>query len=253
MKTLTTLLVLLIPAFTFAQTTRVIVRAQAKDAKFIGTGIGGAYVIIRNDLTGEILAKGLTAGNSGNTDVLMNQPHKRHDRLTDDQTAKFEADLKLDAPTFVTIEATAPVNRKSSAVKASTQLWLIPGKPIDEDGIILQIPGLMVDILEPQSHQVITQTSLKDNQLKLRINLVMMCGCVINKNGVWKSDNLEVKALVKKDGTKFGEVPLSFASQDNIFEGMLSVKEKGMYEVQIYAYDRVNKNTGMDRINFVIQ
>ncbi|MDQ1088685.1 hypothetical protein [Siphonobacter sp. SORGH_AS_1065] len=253
LKILTTTLVLLTSTFTFAQTTKVIVRAQAKDAKFIGTGIGGAYVIIRNELTGEILAKGLTSGNSGNTDLLMNQPYKRHNRLTDDQTARFEADLKLDAPTFVTVEAIAPVNRKSSAVKASTQLWLIPGKPIDGDGIILQIPGLMVDILEPQSHQVITQTTLKDNQVKIRINLVMMCGCVINKNGFWKSDNIEVKALVKKDGMKFGEIPLSFASQDNIFEGMLSVKDKGMYEIQIYAYDQVNKNTGIDRINFVIQ
>ncbi len=253
MKTLTTIILLLIPAFIFAQTTKVVVRAQAKDAKFIGTGIGGAYVIIRNDLTGEILAKGLTTGNSGNNDVLMKQPHQRHTRLSDDQTAKFEANLALDTPTFVTIEAIAPVNRKSSAVKASTQLWLIPGKPIDEDGIILQIPGMMVDILEPQSHQVFTQTTLKDHQLKLRINLVMMCGCVINKNGFWKSDNLEVKALVKKDGMKFGEVSLSFTSQDNIFEGMLSVHEKGLYEVQIYAYDRVNKNTGIDRINFVIQ
>ncbi|MFT4032842.1 MAG: hypothetical protein QM669_10520 [Siphonobacter sp.] len=250
---LITALLALLSHLGFSQSTKVIVRARAKDAKFIGTGIGGAYVVIRNDLTGEILAKGITTGTSGNTDLMLKTPHKRYDHLADDKTAKFEADIKLDEPTFVTVEATAPVNRRSSAVKVSTQLWLIPGKPIDEEGIVLEIPGFMLDILEPQTHQVISQTSLRDNQVKLKINLVMMCGCVINKGGVWNSDQIEVKAFVKKDGVPYGEVSLQFASQDNIFEGWLNAKDKGMYEVQIYAYDRITKNTGVDRINFVIQ
>lgn len=250
---LSTFLLCLMACYGFAQSTKVVVRARAKDAKFIGTGIGGAYVVIRHDLTGEILAQGLTTGTSGNTDLMLKTPHQRYDRLTDDQTARFEANLKLDAPTFVTIEATAPINRKSAAVKASTQLWLIPGKAIDGEGIILEIPGFMLDILEPQTHQVLSLNALKDSQIKLKINLVMMCGCVITKGGVWNSEQIEVKAFVKKDGVARGEVPLNFAGMDNIFEGSLPIKEKGMYEVQIYAYDRITKNTGLDRMNFVIQ
>lgn len=233
--------------------TRVIVRAKAKDAKFIGTGIGGAYVIVRNEMTGEILSKGLTTGISGNTDWILKTPHKRNDRLTDEQTAKFEAVVDIDEPTFVTIEAIAPVNRKSSAIKATTQLWLIPGKDIDGEGIILDMPGFILDILEPQTHRVTLLETMKDKKIKIKINLVMLCGCVINKGGVWDSEQIEVKALVKKDGQQYKELALSMTGIDNIFDAVLDVRETGMYEVQVYAYDRITKNTGVDKTNFVIQ
>jgi hypothetical protein len=29
----------------------------------------------------------------------------------------------------------------------------------------------------------------------------MMCGCVIDKGGVWNSDEIEVKGILKKDGS----------------------------------------------------
>ncbi|MDJ1486262.1 hypothetical protein QNI16_37620 [Cytophagaceae bacterium YF14B1] len=248
----TLLIALFLSLYTFAQPTKVIVRAKAKDAKFIGTGIGGAYIVIRNDLTGEILAKGLTTGASGNTDLIMKTPYTRNLPLTDEKTAKFETLIDIKEPTFVTIEAIAPVNRKSAAVTVSTQLWLIPGKAIDGEGVVLEIPGFILDILEPQTHQVIQIASLKNNQVKIKINLVMMCGCVINKGGIWNADNIDVKALVKKDGTPQNEVVLK-SIQDNIFEGLLPVSDKGNYEIQVYAYDKVTKNTGVDKINFVIQ
>ncbi|MDJ1497250.1 hypothetical protein QNI19_30205 [Cytophagaceae bacterium DM2B3-1] len=248
----TLLITLFLSLYTFAQPTKVIVRAKAKDAKFIGTGIGGAYIVIRNDLTGEILAKGLTTGASGNTDLIMKTPYTRNLPLTDEKTAKFETLIDIKEPTFVTIEAIAPVNRKSAAVTASTQLWLIPGKAIDGEGVVLEIPGFILDILEPQTHQVIQIASLKNNQVKIKINLVMMCGCVINKGGIWNADNIDVKALVKKDGTPQNEVVLK-SIQDNIFEGLIPVSDKGNYEIQVYAYDKVTKNTGVDKINFVIQ
>lgn len=246
------LLTFFLSLYTFAQPTKVIVRAKAKDAKFIGTGIGGAYIIIRNQLTGEILAKGVTTGASGNTELIMNTPYTRNMSLTDEKTAKFETLIDIKEPTFVTIEAIAPVNRKSATVTVSTQVWLVPGKAIDGEGIVLEIPGFILDILEPQTHQVIQITSLKNNQLKIKINLVMMCGCVINKGGIWNADNIDVKALVKKEGTSQNEVVLK-NSQDNIFEGLLPVSDKGSYEIQVYAYDKVTKNTGVDKINFVIQ
>ena len=236
-----------------AQPTKVIVRVKAKDAKFIGTGIGGAYVVVRNDLTGEILAKGLTSGISGNTDLILKTPHKRSDRLTDDKTAKFEALVNIDEPTFVTIETTSPVNRKSSAIKASTQLWLIPGKPIDEEGIVLDVPGFILDILEPQTHRILMLDSITNKKVKIKINLVMLCGCAITKGGVWDSEQIEVKAIIKKDGVKTKDSILTITSVDNIFEGSLDVTGLGVYEIQVYAYDKITKNTGVDRINFVVQ
>ncbi|MBE9464393.1 hypothetical protein ACFP1I_05610 [Dyadobacter subterraneus] len=236
-----------------AQPTKLVIRAKAKDAKFIGTGIGGAYVVVKNDLTGEILAKGLTTGASGNTGLILKTPHKRNDRLTDDKTAKFEATINIDEPTFVTVEVIAPVNRKSSAIKASMQLWLIPGKNIDEEGIVLDMPGFILDILEPQTHRILILEKMAEKKVKIKINLTMLCGCAIIKGGVWDSEQIEVKAIVKKDGVKYKDLNLGITPVDNIFEGILDVNAIGMYEVQVYGYDKITKNTGVDRINFVIQ
>jgi hypothetical protein len=36
---------------------------------------------------------------------------------------------------------------------------------------------------------------------QFQANIVMMCGCVIDKGGVWNSDEIEVKGILKKDGS----------------------------------------------------
>ena len=236
-----------------AQSTKLIVRAKAKDAKFIGTGIGGAYVIVRNNLTGEILAKGLTTGASGNTDLIMKKPFSRGQALTDSTTAKFEASIDISEPTFVDIEVLAPVNRKSAAVKGSTQIWLIPGKPILGEGIVIEVPGFILDVLYPNTHQVIKLDAVKKGILTFKASLTMTCGCPITKGGVWNADDITIRAVVKKEGVRLGEEPLHLTAQPNIFEGNLSVKEKGNYELLIYAYDPKTGNTGVDKINFVLQ
>lgn len=236
-----------------AQSAKIVIRAKAKDAKFIGTGIGGAYVMIRNNLTGEILAKGLTSGASGNTDLIMKKPISRWQSLTDSTTAKFEATISLTEPTFVDIEVVAPVNRKNAAVKASTQVWLIPGKDIPGDGIVVEIPGLILDVLYPNTHEVIKLETLKNGELKFRSSLTLMCGCPISKAGVWNSDDIDIRAIVKKENVLLQEQPLSITQQTNIFEGAIKVSAKGNYELTIYAYDKKTGNSGVDKINFVIQ
>jgi hypothetical protein len=238
--------------YSHGQTTKLIVRAQAKDAKFIGTGIGGAYVTVRNNLTGEILAKGLTTGTSGNTDLMMKGKVKRGLPVIDTATAKFEAAIAVSEPTFVDIEAVAPVTRRNAAVKSTTQVWLIPGKDIIGEGILLEFPGFILDVLSPSTHEFIKLEELKGD-LKLKVSLTMMCGCTITKGGIWDADGIEVKAIVKKEGIRINEVPLYITSKANIFEGDLKTHTKGNYEMIIYAYDAKTGNTGVDRINFVIQ
>ena len=135
----------------FAQETNVMIRAKAKDAKFIGTSIGGAKILVKDALTGEILAEGITEGSTGNTDKIMQQDWKRSEQLTDENTAGFKAVLDIQAPKFITVEAYAPINKKQAEVMSSTQLWVIPGKDITGDGVVLDIPGFVVDILSPQT------------------------------------------------------------------------------------------------------
>ena len=52
--------------------TNFVVTVKAKDSKFIGTAAGGARVIIRDQRTGDIIANGITAGGTGDTDAVVN-------------------------------------------------------------------------------------------------------------------------------------------------------------------------------------
>lgn len=236
----------------FATETKLMVRAKAKDAKFVGSSIGGAHVIVRNTLNGEILAEGNTVGATGNTDLIMKSPHERYTQLSDDKTAGFLAIVDIDKPTFVRVEVLSPVNKKNAQIQASTELWLIPGKDILGDGVVLEIPGFVIDILEPNTHQYISLESIPASGIKITANIVMMCGCPIGKDGIWDSNLMEVKALVQKDGASFGETVLDNPSQ-NTFEGTLKLTEAGYYQITVYAYNSKTGNTGVDTINFVVR
>lgn len=231
--------------------TKVIVRAKAKDAKFIGTSIGGAMVIIRNQLTQEILAQGTTTGSTGNTQLIMSTPRARYDQIADENTAQFLAEIDIDAPVFVTIEVLAPINRKHAVVASSTELWLIPGKDLLGDGIVLEIPGFVVDILKPRTHQFIGLSSLENNTLEIQANIVMMCGCTISDGGLWDANKIEVKAIISKQGKKMGEVDLKI-NTPNFFVGQFKITEPGTYEIIVYAYNPQTNNTGVDKVNYII-
>jgi len=249
--TLSILLCFFISTLLFATETNIIIRAKAKDAKFIGSSLGGAYVIVKNKMTGEILAKGKTEGSTGNTDLIMKTPWKRGHPITDDNTAKFMVSLDIDEPTFITIEVLAPFNNRQASARVSTELWLIPGKHILGDGIILEVPGFIIDILKPRTHHYISLDSIKDEPFKIQANIVMMCGCTINKDGIWNSDNMEVKGIFKKNGEFFKEINMSLTSV-NLFEGDIDIQSAGNYELIVYAYNQNSANTGVDKVNYII-
>ncbi len=127
-----------------ALTTKLIVRAKSKDAKFVGTSMGGAHIVIKDSETGKVLAEGLTAGGTGNTQRIMVAPHMRFGKLSDSSTAKFETVLEIDEPILLTIDVEAPYGFKPDTVKISTQIWLIPGKHITGDGVIVEVPGFSI-------------------------------------------------------------------------------------------------------------
>lgn len=247
----TTLLIVLLSNLSFGTDTDIIVRAKAKDAKFIGSSIGGAFVIIKEKLTGEILAKGKTEGSTGNTNLIMNTPKERYSSISEESTAKFMATIDIDEPIFVTIEVYAPENKKMARVNASTELWLIPGKHILGDGVVVEIPGFVVDILGPRTHQYIPLESVRNEPLKLQANIVMMCGCPISEGGLWDSEPMEVKAIVKIDGKTVNEISLKNVST-NLFEADMNINSSGQYELIVYAYDSRTGNTGVDKVNYVI-
>ncbi|WP_346838106.1 hypothetical protein [Microbulbifer sp. SAOS-129_SWC] len=241
----TLLLLISIPAL--AVPTEIVVHARAKDAKFVGTSMGGALVRIRDADSGRILAEGLTRGGTGDTKKIMQQPHTRYGDITEGAAA-FSATLDIDAPQFLTVEVLSPQAKKQARVLAQTQTWLVPGKPIDGAGLVVEIPGFVVDVLAPQTHSVAGGDSVA-----IRANVVMMCGCAVTAGGLWNGSALDVAAIVRKDGKPFKTVPLKMQAQPNTFAGALTSLAPGVYQVQVYAYDPKSKNTGLDQTTFIVK
>lgn len=230
-----------------AQETRLMIRVQAEDAKFIGTSIGGAKVIVREVESGEILAQGLTKGSTGDTKKIMEQPQQRRQHLSDEETAGFEAVLEIDEPVFVSVEALGPVAKKQASVLSSTQLWLIPGKDILGDGLILKIPGFVVDILSPQTHERIKENT----EIEIKANVVLMCGCPVSEGGIWDASNYEITAIITSENGEKQELGLKPTEKESTFSQKLQLK-KGLYNIKVYAYDAATGNTGLDQTNIII-
>jgi hypothetical protein len=154
MKRLLVLGILLSGVFLFsiseAVQTKLVVRAKSKDAKFVGTKMGGALVIIKESETGKVLVKGLTAGETGDTGKIMKAPKTRFGHIADG-VAGFETAIDISEPTLITIDVLAPYMHKDNLIKSSTQMWLIPGKDITGEGIIIEVPGFSVDARAPES------------------------------------------------------------------------------------------------------
>ena len=242
--------VLILCVFTvqgFGQETNIMIRAKASDAKFIGSSIGGAKIIVKDAVTGAILAEGITHGSTGDTDKIMKQDWKRSEDLSDDNTAGFLAKIDIDKPKFITVEALGPVNKKQASVLSSTQLWVIPGKDIAGDGVVLEIPGFVVDILSPQTHERISASE----KINLTANVVMMCGCPVTKDGIWDAGKYEVKAIITGNDGISTEVELMAGEKPSTFKAEVTL-EKGLYEVLIYAYDSGTGNTGLDKTNIIV-
>jgi hypothetical protein len=139
------------PAFSAEKiVTKVIVRVVSKDSKVVGSGVGGAFVRIKNLESGEILAQGKQEGGTGDTDRIMVQSHKRGEVLFGTPDAAFyQAEILLHKPTQVEIFAEAPLAYPHALQKGSKTITLIPGKHILGEGVTIELNGLIVNILSP--------------------------------------------------------------------------------------------------------
>lgn len=227
--------------------TTVVVRAQANDAKFIGDGMGGAMITILDTATGDTLAHGLTKGGTGDTERLVRDPVERYEQLSTPGAAKFEATLSLQQPRLVTIQAMAPYGEPHAAVTSSTQKWLIPGKDITGDGIILKIPGFVITNRLPEKTAITT-----GEPIPVRSHIVMMCGCPTSDGGLWDSSEYEIKAQLRKGGTLIKEIPLTFTGDTSLFEGTLTASDAGKYTILVYAFHPKTGNTGVAKTDITV-
>ena len=138
------------PLFSAAVATKVMVRAVSRDAKIIGTAVGAAKITIRDLSTGTVLAQGIQEGGTGDTQRIMLEPRKRGQTVYDTEgAAGFVATLMLGQPTVVEITAEGPLGTPQSTQRASKTLLLIPGEHILGEGVLLEIHGFTVALVEP--------------------------------------------------------------------------------------------------------
>jgi hypothetical protein len=233
-----------------AEPTDITVRVLGKDSKFIGSSMGGARVIVRDAGTGEILAQGVTSGSTGDTERIMGPQDDARGVRSSDGAAKFVATLDLDAPRLIEVEAYGPLAQPQAAQRATATQWVVPGRHISGgDGWVLELPGYVVDVLAPPAHVKLPPETAS---VELRANVALMCGCPITPGGLWDADTLEVKALIKRNGTVLPPIDLAYAGETSQFKGAVPVFGAGLYDVTVYAHNPDNGNTGLDRTTFVV-
>lgn len=238
----------LAPSCALAEPTDIIVRVLSKDAKFIGTSMGGMRITMRDAETGEMLATGLTEGGTGDTERIMHERGGRRAQLSDASAAKYQVTLDLDAPRLVEVEAYGPLAQRQAAQRIVSTQWVIPGRHITGgDGWVLELPGFAVDVLSPPAHVRVGDAK----EVKVRANVVTMCGCPVEPKGIWDAERYEVQAIVTVNGKQVGRVPLGFAGETSQFAGSVPVDAPGFYDVLVYAYDPETGNTGLDRTTFI--
>ncbi|MCZ6481500.1 MAG: hypothetical protein ACE1Z6_03850 [Candidatus Methylomirabilales bacterium] len=138
------------PAAAAGIPTKVIVRAVSRDAKVIGTNVGGARITIRDTTTGMVLAEGVQKGGTGNTKLIMIKPRARGATVYNTPNAAgFLATVMLERPTVVEVTAEGPLGTPQSTQRVSKTLLLVPGQDVLGEGILLEIHGFTVALLAP--------------------------------------------------------------------------------------------------------
>lgn len=238
------------PAAVQAEATPLTVRVLAKDAKFIGEGMGGVRVLVRDADTGALLAEGVTSGATGDTDRLVRQPRARGAALSGPGDARFDTTLDLKEPRRVTVEAYGPLGQLQSAVTASQTQWVLPGRrPHGPDGWVLELPGLAVDVVEPVAY---ARGAKPGDAVPLTANVVLMCGCDVTPGGVWNADEYRIDYRVVRDGATVAEGAMAYAGRPSRFQGAFTPDRGGVYQVLVSAYHPRTGNAGVDRATVVV-
>jgi hypothetical protein len=237
----------------FAQTggkeTKIMIRAIARDAKVIGTHVGGARITVRDTATGEILAQGMQQGGTGDTDTIMKKPRTRGMALYNTPDASgFLAVLHLEKPTVVEISAEGPLGNAQATQRSSKTLLLVPGEDVLGDGILLEIHGFIITPLAPLPDAKVRGGS----PFEVRATVTMACGCPTEPDGLWDANKIRVVARLLRDGKVESEMPMTYAGVQNTFHVDVPATAAGPMELQVLALDPASANFGMTRESIAI-
>lgn len=230
--------------------TEITVRAIARDGKLVGNPAGGASVVVRDTLTGVVLASGKTVGSSGNTRELVVDPHTNKSVWTGPGDAEFTTTIDLDSPRRITVEIGSPGLGAYGGSAASQTQWVIPGKsPNGRNGWVLTLPGFMVDFLKPARHQEVPKGPVS---VPIEANIVLMCGCPLAVGGLWDPSKFDIEFRVTRRGSPVATGPLRYAGRPNRFVAEFTAPQTGVYDIVITAFDAETGNSGVAETTFQV-
>lgn len=219
--------------------TRILVRVLAHDAKLIGSGVGGARVIVRDAATGDVLAEGEHQGGTGDTGLIMRQPRERGATVYETEgAAEFVATLDLDEPTVVEITAEGPLDTPQSIQRATTTMLLVPGFDYLGEGVVLELYGFRVTLEAPASVE-------PGGEIAVHGTVRMMCGCPTEPGGLWDSNDYTIFARLHRDGEVVAETPMEFTGETSNYSATLTAPDSaGSVQVEVIAVDPGKANAG---------
>jgi hypothetical protein len=263
--------------------TRITVRVQARGGKFLGDDIGGAVVTIRDATTGELFATGPTAGGSGalsstyaanaslSTIVTPVKPQSTVTWLlavdTESRkttTSAFTATLFLERPRLLAFEAFGPLGGLQSAHRVTATQWVAPGQDLTQPpGLVLVLPGLLVQVMSPATHTSFPPSS-SPTALNIAANVAMMCGCPINDqpdDNPWLPSDFDVSARIREvGGPVVDTVTLAFNQNhtSGLFAGAYQIlanraSDPIFYEAIVSARQLSTGNVGTGTVTFFTQ
>jgi len=231
-------------AQTGGKETKVMIRAIARDAKVIGTHVGGAKITVRDVASGETLAQGVQQGGTGDTNTIMKTPRTRGMAVYSTGDASgFLAVLHLEKPTVVEISAEGPLGNAQATQRSSKTLLLVPGEDVLGEGILLEIHGFIITPLAPLADAKVKVGS----PFEVRATVTMACGCPTEPGGLWDANKIRVVARLLRDGKVESEIPMTYAGVQNTFHTDVPVTAAGSMELQVLAMDPASANFGMTR------
>ncbi len=84
---------------------------------------------IKEAQTGELLAKRLTTGGTGNTMRITKTPIARDGPISDESMAKFTATIDINESQLIEVTAYGPMANLQATSKVSATQWVVPGNP----------------------------------------------------------------------------------------------------------------------------
>jgi hypothetical protein len=247
----------------------------------LGDDIGGAVVTIRDPETGELLATGTTAGNSGSLSPTYaanaslstivtpttGQPTAQWLLATDTSSRKtttsaLVASFFLDRPRLLKFAAFGPLGGLQSAHRVAVTEWIVPGQHLTQPpGLVLLIPGLLVQVMSPATHTEYGGQGASPRAVDIEANVAMMCGCPISNvaNNPWLPSDFDVSAQIREvGGPDIQRVTLTFnqAGTPSLFTGTYIVPPPDntaypiYYEAIVTARQLSSGNVGTGTVTF---